>query len=41
MCTDSVKLTTFKKAEESVIEGQDVGLEKKEPIQHDHEEEKI
>ena len=37
----SVKLTTFKKVEETVIKGHDLGLEKKEPIQGNHEEDKI
>ena len=41
VCIDSVKLTTLKRVEESVIKEQDVGIEKKEPIQDNHEEDKI
>ena len=41
VCIDSVKLTTLKRVEESVIKEQDVGVEKKEPIQDNHEEDKI
>ena len=32
-----IKLTTFRKLEESIIEKQDVGLEKKEPIKDNRE----
>lgn len=41
VCIDSVKLTTLKRVEKSVIKEQDVGIEKKEPIQDNHEEDKI
>ena len=41
VCIDSVKLTTLKRVEKSVIKEQDVGVEKKEPIQDNHEEDKI